>query len=110
MAGEVVLVYTVCASEEEALKISRSLVRERLCACTNYWPIRSVYEWNGQLSEDGEVALLAKTTAERVEQVFLRVLELHSYELPCLLSVRPDRVDRVYADWVARGASAASRA
>lgn len=99
--------YTVCGSTEEALAISRTLVRERLCACTNYWEIRSVYEWGGRLVERGEAALLIKTIEARVEAVFERVRQLHPYELPCLLRLDPDGVENRYAEWIARGSSGA---
>ncbi|MDQ3856693.1 MAG: divalent-cation tolerance protein CutA [Chloroflexota bacterium] len=102
---DLALVYTVCASEEEALQISRAVVRERLAACTNYWPIQSVYVWQGELTEDTEVALIVKTTRARVPEVFDRIRAMHSYELPCLLELAPREAGPEYADWIRRGSA-----
>ncbi len=99
------LVYVVCGSEEEALAISRTLVQERLAACTNVWPIRSVYTWQGELRQDVEVALLIKTVPSRVGEVSDRVRALHSYELPCVLTLEPGYVEPGYASWIAEGAT-----
>ncbi len=99
------LVYVVCGSEEEALAISRSLVEERLAACTNVWPIRSVYTWKGELRQDADVALLIKTMNSRVAEVSDRVRVLHSYELPCVLTLEPGYVEPGYASWIADGAT-----
>ncbi|AAM02705.1 TPA: divalent-cation tolerance protein CutA [Methanopyrus kandleri] len=80
-----VVVYSTAEDEEEAKRIARKLVEEDLAACVNLWPIRSVYEWGGELCEDEEYALLVKTTAERAEEVVERIVELHSYETPAVL-------------------------
>ena len=100
---EVALVYTVCASEDEALMISRTLVRAGLAACTNLWPITSVYTWEAELVEDRETAMLVKTVRTQVATVFEQITALHSYELPCLLQLSPDAVEPVYARWIRDG-------
>ncbi|WP_148688153.1 divalent-cation tolerance protein CutA [Methanopyrus sp.] len=80
-----VVVYSTAGDEDEAKRIARKLVEEGLAACVNIWPIRSVYEWDGELCEDEEYALLVKTTAKRAEDVVDKILELHSYETPAVL-------------------------
>ncbi len=80
-----VVVYSTAGNEEEAKRIARKLVEEDLAACVNLWPIRSVYEWEDELCEDEEYALLVKTTAGRAEEVVERIVELHSYETPAVL-------------------------
>ncbi len=104
------LVYVVCGSEEEALAISRTLVEERLAACTNVWPLRSVYTWQGELRQDVEVTLLIKTVSSRVGEVSDRVRALHSYELPCVLTLEPGYVEPGYASWIAEGAATSNGA
>ncbi|MFQ5974489.1 MAG: divalent-cation tolerance protein CutA, partial [Alphaproteobacteria bacterium] len=54
--------YITCASAEEARRIGRVLVEERLAACANMiGGMRSIYRWQGQLEEDEETILIAKT-------------------------------------------------
>jgi periplasmic divalent cation tolerance protein len=100
---DVTLVYTVCATEDEARAIARTVVREGLAACANIWPLRSVYLWQGELVDEAETALLLKTVAARAEDVFARVGDLHSYELPCLLQFRPEAAEAGYAGWIRDG-------
>jgi periplasmic divalent cation tolerance protein len=82
---EVAFVYIVAGSEEEAKRIGRTLLEKKLVACVNIWKISSNYWWKGEIQGDEEFALLAKTMAEKVEAVKEEVLELHSYELPCIV-------------------------
>ncbi|MCX8069604.1 MAG: divalent-cation tolerance protein CutA, partial [Thermodesulfovibrionales bacterium] len=45
-----IVVYVTASNEEEAVKIARSLVEERLCACVNIIKgIRSIYHWQGKI-------------------------------------------------------------
>jgi len=78
------LVY-VPASEENAQKIARVLVEEKLAACCNLLPIQSVYWWKGKVEEGSEVVVLAKTLEKNVEKVINRVKAIHEYEVPCIL-------------------------
>ena len=55
----VVSVYTVFASAEEAERIGRAVIEERLAACINILgPIRSIYRWEGKIESAEEVAAI----------------------------------------------------
>ena len=76
-------VYATFASDEEAVRIARTLVEERLAACANILgPCRSIYRWDGRIEDCGEVAALFKTDAAKADALIGRLAELHSYELP----------------------------
>ncbi|GEO80634.1 divalent-cation tolerance protein CutA [Pararhodospirillum oryzae] len=82
------LVYMTAASEDEALRLGRTLVEERLAACVNILgPIRSIFRWEGTLQEETEIAFLAKTDEARVDALTERVTALHSYECPCVVAL-----------------------
>lgn len=94
-------VYATFPSEEEARRIARILVEERLAACANILGgCRSIYRWKGEIEESDEVAVLLKTGAGRAEALIARLAKLHSYEVPAAV-VWPiaDALDS-YADWV----------
>jgi periplasmic divalent cation tolerance protein len=75
-------------SKEQAMKIARALVEERLVACCNIVdPITSVYRWEGKICEDPEALIVAKTRAEHVERVAARVKELHTYSCPETIAI-----------------------
>jgi periplasmic divalent cation tolerance protein len=75
-------VYFTVRDEAEAGRIGKTLVEERLAACVNYFPVRSIYRWKGQVEESGENALIVKTRADLAENVIRRIKELHSYQVP----------------------------
>ncbi len=78
-----VVVLCTCGTQQEALRIARSLVEARLAACVNVLPaVQSIYRWQGKVENADEVLLLIKSTRERYLPLRDRILELHSYETP----------------------------
>lgn len=83
-----ILVFVTTGSEAEAEKIARALVEERLAACVNILnPIRSIYRWEGKITDDREWLLLIKTRADHVSAVAARVQALHSYQVPEVIAL-----------------------
>jgi periplasmic divalent cation tolerance protein len=82
------LVYITTKDREEARKIGNDLVQNRLAACVNIIDgMESIYRWKGELQTDSECILIAKTTYSNVSRVTERVKELHSYDVPCVISL-----------------------
>lgn len=100
--GDPVLwVYVTAADAEEARRIGRALVEERLAACVNLLPRHTaIYRWEGEVQEDPEAAFLAKTTAARFEALRARIRALHSYSVPCILAVPAATGDAEFLDWI----------
>ena len=97
----VVSVYTVFASAEEAERIGRAVIEERLAACINILgPIRSIYRWEGKIESAEEVAAILKTHHWNSDALIERIAALHSYDVPCIVTWPIDKVLRSYADWV----------
>ncbi|HKR17244.1 divalent-cation tolerance protein CutA [Rhizorhapis sp.] len=98
------LVYTLFGTAEEARTVARRLVSEKLAGCANILsPCTSIYEWQGEMQEEGEVAVLLKTRPEKRAALTVRLAELHSYEVPAILSWDAG-VNEAYADWIGRQA------
>lgn len=82
-------------------RLARTLVEERLIACANLVDgVRSIYRWEGRIEEAGEALAILKTTAERVEALQARILELHPYDVPEILAVPVSGGAEAYLDWV----------
>lgn len=96
----IVSVYATFGSDEEARRIARTCVEERLAACANIWPIASIYRWRGKIEEAGEVAALFKTRADRAEALLARIAALHSYDVPAAIVWPIEEALGDYADWV----------
>lgn len=92
-------IYITCKDEEEARKISLHLVKNRFAACTNMFPIRSLYWWKGELEETDEYVVLVKTIDKNYEKIKKEVKKIHSYEVPCIMKMNVD-VNEEYGDWV----------
>lgn len=83
-----VVLYVTCGSREEALKIGRALVEERLAACANVLsPHTAIYRWEGAVQEDPEIGLLLKTRRPLVDRATERVKALHGYSVPCVVAL-----------------------
>jgi len=97
----VISVYVVFADIEEAERIGRAMIEERLAACINILgPIRSIYRWNGAVEQADEVAAVFKTTDRQADALITRIASLHSYDVPCIANWPIDKVLAAYADWV----------
>jgi periplasmic divalent cation tolerance protein len=95
------MLYVTAASKDEALRIGRSLVTERLVACANVLPgMRSIYRWQGALEEADETILVAKTRKDLAETVIARVKTLHSYDVPCAVVYDMAGGLPAYLDWI----------
>ena len=93
-------VYAIFANAEEAERIGRAMVEERLAACVNVLgPIRSIYRWKGAVDTSDEVAAIFKTSEERAADLIAGIAALHSYEVPCVAAWPVDMVHAAYADW-----------
>ncbi len=85
MSGHLVALTTV-GTAEDAERIARALVEQRLAACVNVVPgVVSVYRWKGAVERDDEWLLVMKTSSQRLEQLREALLALHPYELPELV-------------------------
>jgi len=81
--GEFVVVLVTVGSADEAARVGRALVDERLAACVNVvGPIRSIYRWQGAVEEAAEHLMLVKARAADVPALEARVRALHSYDVP----------------------------
>jgi periplasmic divalent cation tolerance protein len=97
----VVSLYAIFASSEEAERIGRTVVDERLAACINILgPVRSIYRWSGAVETADEVAAVLKTSSAMADALITRIAGLHSYDVPCNVTWPIDKVLSSYADWV----------
>jgi len=97
----VVSVYAIFANAEEAERIGRLVVEERLAACVNILgPVRSIYRWQGAVESADEVAAIFKTAHPQVDALMTRIAGLHSYAVPCIVTWPVDKLLGAYAGWV----------
>nr|BFD92570.1 divalent-cation tolerance protein CutA [Kitasatospora sp. Xyl93] len=96
-----VVVTTTHESEEQARDLASAVVRERLAACAQVYPVRSVFWWDGEVQDAGEWRIDLKTRAELMDRLAAFVAGRHSYETPELIAVPVVGGSPGYLDWVA---------
>ncbi len=93
-------VYVTFANAAEAERIVCTVMRERLAACVNLWPIRSRYRWRGKLVRRRETTALFKTTHTQYQKLESRIRALHSYAVPCIIAWPIVRGFSGYLRWI----------
>lgn len=94
------IIYITAGDMAEARMIGRKLVEERLAACANIFPITSIFRWKGGIDEANEFGIIVKTRSDKVKEIEKRVKELHSYEVPCVVSFKIEEGSAQYLNWI----------
>ncbi|HLR13819.1 MAG TPA: divalent-cation tolerance protein CutA [Burkholderiaceae bacterium] len=96
-----VVVLSTAPDNAVARHIAQALVHEGLAACVNLAPPSlSIYQWQGKVEEETEVALTIKTCADRLPALAERLSGLHPYEVPELLVLDVTGGTAAYLDWM----------
>jgi periplasmic divalent cation tolerance protein len=96
-----IVIYVTVGAAEEAGRIARALVEDRLAACVNQLPgVRSTYRWQGEVEQSNEELLIIKTRRDLLTSVHRRVRELHSYDLPELIALPVVDGSGEYLQWL----------
>ena len=95
----VIIVYTTVEKSEQAENIAQILLTERLVACANMWPIHSMYTFNGKLVKSAEIGVYLKTGIDRQDAVYNRLVELHPYECPAIITMKIDQAHLPFVHW-----------
>ena len=93
------LVYITCPTEQEAVKISKHLLSKKLIACSNIHQIRSLYFWKKKMQDEKEFVIMAKTKEKNYAKIKKEVMEMHSYDIPCILKIDAE-ANEEYDNWV----------
>jgi periplasmic divalent cation tolerance protein len=78
-----IVVLVTAVSKQQAVRIGRALVKAELAACVNVLPgIRSIFRWEGRISDEREVLLIGKSRVDLFDRLAAEVKRLHSYQVP----------------------------
>jgi len=96
-----VVVLCTTPNADVGAELGRRLVEQRLAACVNIVPVvRSIYEWQGEVKDDGESQLLIKTTRSRVDELAQCIRKHHPYTEPEIIAVPIVAGSPSYLAWV----------
>ncbi len=97
---KIVLIQTTCSTKEEARKIAKILIEEKLAACIQMFEIESFYNWNNEFCCDNETILNIKTRKDNFEKIKSKILELHSYDLPEIIQLDITNTSEEYLKFI----------
>ncbi|TVR17604.1 MAG: divalent-cation tolerance protein CutA [Balneolaceae bacterium] len=97
------LVYVTTSNRDEARKIGTEMVEQKLAACANIIDgMESIYRWQDDIQTDKECILILKTTYSNVAKCTKKIKEMHSYDVPCIISINlaEQEGNAGYLDWI----------
>lgn len=94
------IVFVTCGPQMAAPML-RQLVEESLVAGGNIIAgVRSIYRWKDKVCDEPEEILFMETADDCVDALMKRIRELHSYEVPKILTFEPKDGPIDYLQWV----------
>lgn len=101
MNDNILIVLCTFPDVAKARETGTALVESQLAACVNLIPaVESIYRWEGKVDTSAEVLALFKTTPAAWPRFESLLRELHPYEVPEIVALRPEQVAQSYAKWV----------
>lgn len=97
-----VFIHTTCATKEEAESLGKLIISKKMGACVHYWPIRSMYTWEGEFKRMEEVMMVITTFEPKLEEVNDLISKHHSYSTPLIAGVDVRRINRAYKEWMTK--------
>lgn len=94
-----IIIYITHKNKKDAKKVAEALLRDRLIACVNYFPIESSYWWKDEITTSKEIVTLVKTKKENWAKVKKAVEAIHPYETPCIMKLDVES-NASYARWI----------
>lgn len=94
-----IIIYITHPDLKTAKKIVASLMKSRLIACGNFFPIQNTYWWKGKIENSKETVSIVKTKTKNWEKVKSAVVKLHPYETPCIIKINVNANDN-YESWI----------
>src|SRR3989344_64445 len=102
---KIIFIYITNPDTKTARRVAELLLKKRLAACANIFPIQSLYRWKNKIAKEKEVVLIMKTRQSLFKKVEQEVKRIHPYTIPCItkISVQPNHS---YREWLLKETSA----
>jgi len=98
-----IIVISTVAGKRLAHRMARALIKGKLAACCNYFPVRSQYMWKGKHEHSQEVMLLVKTSKRGYRKVESFLKKHHPYQLAEIVALPICRAEKRYLAWIMEG-------
>ncbi len=95
-----ILIYVTHPSKPEAIRITSDLMNNRLIACANYFPVESMFWYEGFLTHSDEYVTIYKTKSENWEIVKSTIEKTHKSTIPCIIKLATVDANASYESWI----------
>ena len=79
-----IAIYVTYPNLGQAKKVVNHLLKKRLIACANFFPLKSAYWWQGKIKRENEIVTILKTKKENWNKVKAEIKKIHPYEVPAI--------------------------
>jgi periplasmic divalent cation tolerance protein len=101
MSDKGIVVFVTTPSGSDAADIAKTIVSERLAACVNIIVgIRSIFFWEDKVQDEEETLMIIKTRKELFESLKRRILMMHPYSVPEVISLDITDGNEDYLKWL----------
>ena len=97
---DVVFVYTICGSIDEARSMGYSAIEEKLAISMDYWIIHSIYPWQSVIQEVDQYMLMFSTEKKISNKLVKHIESEHSYEVPMIVVTPTNITNAPYSLWM----------
>lgn len=102
---KLITLFLTCSSREEARKISRKLLDEKLAACVRLTDVNSSFWWQGKIENTDEAQLVIESTEDQFDEIEACVRQLHSYETFVLTAYPVLKASEGVEEWIKEATS-----
>ena len=97
----ILIVTTTLPTMDAARLLGQQLIGERLAACVQIQEgVHSIYRWDGEVCNDTEVLLSAKTATTQWKGIEAFIRANHPYQLAEIIALKPAEYSQAYGRWV----------
>jgi len=96
-----IVIMVATANKQEAEKICKKLLEEKLIACANViGPVTSHFHWSGIIDTAEEYIAFLKSRSDLFETIAGHIQKMHSYKVPEILALNVVNGSKPYIDWM----------
>ena len=93
-------VTTTVEKRDDAEKLARTILEQRLAACVQIAPCTSLYWWQEAIEKAGEYVCSMKTRTDLFPALEQLLAREHPYDVPEILALPITGVSAAYAAWL----------
>ena len=93
-------IYVTYPTKKEAVKISNLILKKKLAACIDFFPVETRYWWQKKIVNGKEIVTFIATDKKHYKKIETLIKKHHSYKVPCILELPILRIYKNYDQWL----------